>query len=49
MVRLTKCVHICMCVVVVSGYYGIDAAGVTAVAKALKVNTSVQKIKLSGE
>ena len=28
---------------------GIDAAGVTAVAEALKVNTSLQKIQLGGE
>ena len=43
MVRLTKCV------VAVSGYYDNDAAGVTAVAEALKVNTNVQKIDLSSE
>ena len=50
-VVLTKCVCPCVCVwwcVCVSGNY-IDAAGVTAVAEALKVNTSVQKIDLSCE
>ena len=51
-VVLTKYVCVCPCVCVwwwcVSGT-GIDAAGVTAVAEALKVNTSVQKINLECE
>ena len=46
---LTKCV--CMCVLVArpSELAGIGPAGGTAVAEALKVNTSVQEIDLCGE
>ena len=47
--RLTKCVCMCtyLCVYVSGNRFG--NAGVTAVAEALKVNTSVQKINLYGE
>ena len=48
-VRLTTsvCTYLCVCVCV-SGNY-IEAAGGTAVAEALEVNTTVQKMNLEGE
>ena len=43
------CVSLCVGVVVCVSGNGIGAAGVTAVAEALKVNTTVQKIGLFSE
>ena len=48
-VVLTKCVCVCPCVCMWVSVNLIGAAGGTAVAEALKVNTSVQVINLSGE